>query len=60
MLHINLGSVCEFGGEGKRRLWGVENMRENWDFFYIFQNSSFLENDKLMHMITIFLILKII
>jgi len=34
-------------------------MRENGEIFQIFLKSSFLKNDKLMHMITIILILKI-
>ena len=35
-------------------------MRENGDIFHIFYKIGFLENDKLMHMITTFFILKII
>ena len=30
---IILDFVCEFGGEGKGRVWGVENMRENGEIF---------------------------
>jgi len=37
----------------------AENMRENGVIFQIFEKNSFLKNDKLMHMITIFLILKL-
>jgi len=32
-LTFSLGFVCEFGGEGKGRLWGVENMRKNGEIF---------------------------
>jgi len=31
LFHLRL--VCEFGGEGKGRLWGVENMRKNEEIF---------------------------
>jgi len=57
---IALDLVWEFGGEGKGRLWRVGNMGGNGKIFHIFLKCNFLENDKLMFMINIFLILKIL
>jgi len=38
----------------------VKNIGENGKIFYIFRNCSFLDNDILILMITIFLILRIL
>jgi len=54
-IFLPLGFVWEFGGKGKGR---VGNIGENGKI-HIFWKSNFVENDKLMLMINIFLILRI-
>ncbi len=52
--------VCEFGREGKIRLWEVGNIGGNREIFHTFCKNICLDNNKLMLIINIFLILKIL
>jgi len=52
------GLVWEFGRKGNEIFLGVHTTRKKEKFFKKFKRVVFLENDKLIHMIIIFLILK--